>query len=56
MNMVKQMPRLLDKAGLVPIKLKRKKEYRSAEKSERIRPEIILTQYLCDTHTFQFGI
>ena len=41
MNTVKQMPRLPNDAGLVPIKLKRKKEYKSAEKSERIRPEII---------------
>jgi len=41
MNTVKQMPRLPNDAGLVSIKLKRKKEYKSAEKSERIRPAII---------------
>ena len=41
MNTIKQMPRLPSEAGLVPIKLKRKKEYKSAEKHEKIRPEII---------------
>ena len=41
MNTVKQMPRLPTDAGLIPIKLKRKKEYKSAEKHERIRPEVI---------------
>ena len=41
MNTVKQMPRLPTEAGLIPIKLKRKKEYKSAEKHERIRPEVI---------------
>ena len=37
----KQLPRLPTDAGLVPIKLKRKKEYKSHEKSEWIRPEQI---------------
>ena len=41
MNTVKQLPRLPSEAGVVPIKLKRKKEYRSHEKNEMIRPEQI---------------
>ena len=41
MNTVKQLPRLPNEAGLVPIKLKRKKEYKTHEKHERIRPEQI---------------
>ena len=41
MNTVKQMPRLPSEAGLVPIKLKRKKEYKTHEKNEHIRPEQI---------------
>ena len=41
MNTVKQLPRLPNEAGLVPIKLKRKKEYKSHEKQEEIRPEQI---------------
>ncbi len=41
MNTVKQLPRLPTEAGVVPIKLKRKKEYKSHEKSEMIRPEQI---------------
>merc|ERR1719209_1604508 len=39
MNTVKQLPRLPEEAGLVPIKLKRKKQYKGHEKSEQIRPE-----------------
>ena len=39
MNTVKQLPRLPEEAGLVPIKLKRKKQYKGHEKSEEIRPE-----------------
>ena len=41
MNTVKQLPRLPSEAGVVPIKLKRKKEYKSHEKHEAIRPEQI---------------
>ena len=41
MNTVKQLPRLPNEAGLVPIKLKRKKEYKSHEKQEEVRPEQI---------------
>ena len=41
MNTVKQLPRLPEEAGLVPIKLKRKKEYKGYEKSELIRPEVM---------------
>ena len=41
MNTMKHMPRLPSEAGLVPIKLKRKKEYKSAERHEKIRPEIV---------------
>ena len=41
MNTVKQLPRLPTEAGVVPIKLKRKKEYKSHEKNEMIRPEKI---------------
>ena len=41
MNTVKQLPRLPDEAGLVPIKLKRKKVYKTHEKQEQIRPEKI---------------
>ena len=55
MNTMKQMPRLPSEAGLVPIKLKRKKEYKSAEKHEKIRPEIIFRalRYLSDAgHPF----
>ena len=39
MKTVKQLPRLPEEAGLVPIKLKRKKQYKGHEKSEQIRPE-----------------
>ena len=39
MNTVKQLPRLPREADLIPIKLKRKKEYKGHEKSEYIRPE-----------------
>ena len=39
MNTVKQLPRLPEEAGLVPIKLKRKKQYKGHEKSEQVRPE-----------------
>jgi hypothetical protein len=39
MNAVKTLPRLPCEAGLIPIKLKRKKEYKGHEKSELIRPE-----------------
>ena len=39
MNTMKQLPRLPEEAGLVPIKLKRKKQYKGHEKSEQIRPE-----------------
>merc|ERR1719234_1156564 len=38
MNTVQQLPRLPEEAGLVPIKLKRKKQYKGHEKSEQIRP------------------
>ena len=41
MNTVKQLPRLPSEAGLVPIKLKRKKQYKGHEKQEMIRPEKI---------------
>ena len=41
MNTAKQLPRLPTEAGVVPIKLKRKKEYKSHEKNEMIRPEQI---------------
>ena len=48
MNTVKQLPRLPSEAGLVPIKLKRKKQYKGHEKKEMIRPEKIFQalQYL----------
>ena len=39
MNTVKQLPRLPKEAELIPIKLKRKKQYKGHEKSEWIRPE-----------------
>ena len=39
MNTVKQVPRLPEEAGLIQIKLKRKKQYKGHEKSELIRPE-----------------
>jgi hypothetical protein len=39
MNTMKQLPRLPDEAGLIPIKLKRKKKYQGHEKSELARPE-----------------
>ena len=43
MKTVKQLPRLPNEAegGLIPIKLKRKKEYKTAEKQEHIRPGMI---------------
>ena len=41
MNSVKQLPRLPSEAGLVPIKLKRKKQYQGHEKNEMISPEKI---------------
>ena len=41
MSTVKQLPRLPTEAGLIPIKLKRKKEYKNHEKQEQIRPEQI---------------
>ena len=41
MNSLKQMPRMPTEAGLVPVKLKRKKVYKGAEKKEQIRPEVI---------------
>ena len=39
MNTIKQLPRLPEEAGLIPIKLKRKKQYQGHEKSELARPE-----------------
>ena len=39
MNTVTQVPRLEEEAKLIPIKLKRKKQYQGHEKSELIRPE-----------------
>ena len=39
MNTMKQLPRLPTEADLIPIKLKRKKQYKGHEKSEYIRPE-----------------
>ena len=39
MNTVKQLPRLPCEAGLIPVKLKRKKQYQGHEKNEMIRPE-----------------
>ena len=41
MNTVKSLPRLPSEAGLVPIKLKRKRLYKGHEKHEQIRPEMI---------------
>ena len=41
MNSLKQMPRMPTEAGLVPVKLKRKKVYKGAERKEQIRPEVI---------------
>ena len=41
MNTAQQLPRLPSEAGVVPIKLKRKKEYKTHEKHEQIRPEQI---------------
>ena len=41
MNTAKQLPRLPTEAGVIPVKLKRKKEYKSHEKSEWVRPEQI---------------
>ena len=45
MNTVKQLPRLPNEAegGMIPIKLKRKQEYKTAEKQEHIRPGMIFT-------------
>merc|ERR1712020_59182 len=43
MNTVKRLPRLPDDAGLIPIKLKRKGEYKTYEKQEHIRPAIIFS-------------
>ena len=39
MNTMKQIPRLPEEAGLIPIKLKRKKKYQGHEKNELVRPE-----------------
>ena len=39
MNTMKQLPRLPKEAGLIHIKLKRKKQYQGHEKSELARPE-----------------
>ena len=39
MNTLKQVPRLPEEAGLIPIKLKRKKQYLGHEKKELARPE-----------------
>ena len=39
MNTVGQLPRLPKEAELIPVKLKRKKQYKGHEKSEWIRPE-----------------
>ena len=39
MNTMKQIPRLPEEAGLIPIKLKRKKMYKGYEKNELVRPE-----------------
>ena len=41
MNTVKQLPRLPSEAGLVPIKLKRKKQYKGHVRQELIRPEMV---------------
>merc|ERR1719430_251942 len=41
MNTAQQLSRLPSEAGVVPIKLKRKKEYKTHEKHEEIRPEQI---------------
>merc|ERR1712121_333001 len=40
-----QLPRLPNEAegGMIPIKLKRKQEYKTAEKQEHIRPGMIFT-------------
>ena len=48
MNTAKMMPRLPSEAGLIPIKLKRKKVYKGHERREMIRPEKIFEalQYL----------
>ena len=50
MNTVKQLPRLPSEAGLIPVKLKRKKQYKEADKRMKgmIRPEKIFQalQYL----------
>ena len=50
MSTAKQLPRLPSEAGVVPIKLKRKKEYKTHEKNEHVRPEQIFLalRYLCD--------
>ena len=39
MNTITQVPRLPEEAGLIHIKLKRKKQYQGHEKSEFVRPE-----------------
>ena len=39
MNTASQLPRLPSEAGLIPIKLKRKKEYKTHVKHEKVRPE-----------------
>ena len=39
MNTMRQLPRLPEEAGLIHIKLKRKKQYEGHEKSELARPE-----------------
>ena len=58
MNTVKQLPRLPTEAGLVPIKLKRKKEYKTHERNEMVRPEKIFhaLRYLRDAQNpyYQF--
>ena len=43
MNTVQQLPRLPNEAegGMIPIKLKRKQEYKTVEKQEHIRPGVI---------------
>ena len=41
MNTVKQLPRLPSEAGLVAIKLKRKKQYKGHMRHELIRPEMV---------------
>ena len=58
MNTVKQLPRLPTEAGLVPIKLKRKKEYKTHERNEMVRPEKLFhaLRYLRDAQNpyYQF--